>query len=191
MDNAALLVRDWTEKSSGQPLPPYPIAMKHDEVGLVAKFVVEEVLELLGTVYEPDDAKMMLENIACEMPAREDIHPAVDHTERIADQADAMIDIIYYILNACAKKCINLGPVFMAVHKANVNKQDKDGKYIRNETGKVLKPEGWKAPDIKAVIKNQIENGSWTYDEDSSDCNCDSHCDFHASHNNDEAIEED
>lgn len=80
----------------------------------------------------------------------------------IAEQADAAADIIYYLANAYAKIGVNLGRVLKEVHKANMNKRfESDGKFHRNEEGKVIKPKEWKEPDIKKCIEEQIKNKSF------------------------------
>lgn len=40
------------------------------------------------------------------------------------------------------------------VHGANMNKRNKDGKFIRNKEGKIIKPEGWKEPDLSVVLQD-------------------------------------
>lgn len=45
--------------------------------------------------------------------------------------------------------------VFAEVHLANMRKLGPDGLPIRREDGKVVKPEGWKRPDIQRVLDDQ------------------------------------
>jgi predicted HAD superfamily Cof-like phosphohydrolase len=44
-----------------------------------------------------------------------------------------------------------LDEVFKEVHRSNMAKLV-DGKVIRREDGKILKPAGWTPPDIKGVL---------------------------------------
>lgn len=46
--------------------------------------------------------------------------------------------------------------VFLEVHLANMRKLDENGLPIRDKGGKVIKPEGWVAPDIQRVLDEQI-----------------------------------
>ena len=71
-----------------------------------------------------------------------------------AEQADAMVDIMYYILNSASKKSIDLDRVFTEVHQSNMNKRDpKTGKFIiRESDGKVIKPSGWVPPNVKQAL---------------------------------------
>ena len=62
-----------------------------------------------------------------------------------------MADIIYIVCGTAASYGIPLNKVFDEVHRSNMAKLV-DGKPIRREDGKILKPEGWTAPDIKKVL---------------------------------------
>lgn len=80
----------------------------------------------------------------------------------VVEQADALVDMIYYLCDAACKKGINLDPLFEIVHSANMDKVV-DGKVIRREDGKILKPAGWKPPEpqLIACIEDQVTNGSF------------------------------
>ena len=86
----------------------------------------------------------------------------LEKSKTIAEQADALVDAIYYICDFAATHGINLDPLFEIVHDANMQKIV-NGKVIRREDGKILKPEGWQdpGPKLEAEIKNQIENGAF------------------------------
>jgi predicted HAD superfamily Cof-like phosphohydrolase len=85
-----------------------------------------------------------------------------DATETI-DQTDALLDIIYYVLDRAVAHGMNLDPHFDIVHAANMRKFP-DGVAIRRDDGKVMKPEGWYGPEAEMlkVEKEHIENGSWS-----------------------------
>lgn len=65
--------------------------------------------------------------------------------------ADALADIIYIACGTAVSYGIPLDKVFEEVHKSNMNKLV-DGKIIRRHDGKILKPEGWRPPDIQKFI---------------------------------------
>ena len=73
----------------------------------------------------------------------------------ITEQADAYLDIIYFALGGLVELGIEPSPIFDLVQNANMAKVWPDGSVRVNETGKVLKPEGWEAPD--AAILAYIE----------------------------------
>lgn len=81
----------------------------------------------------------------------------------IGEQADALVDAIYYLLDGAAKKGINLDPIFSIVHKNNLTKV-KNKKVVHSQEGKVLKPKDWKDPSvlIKNEIKRQIKEGAFS-----------------------------
>ena len=80
----------------------------------------------------------------------------------IGEQADALVDAIYYICNTAVKQGINLDNIFNIVHEANMSKIV-NGKVLRRQDGKILKPDGWKDPQqfIDEEIKYQKQNGSF------------------------------
>ena len=85
-----------------------------------------------------------------------------DDATIISEQADAFVDIYYYMLNAAAKKGINVSAMFDIVHGANMAKRDPaTGKFLKREDGKIIKPKGWQPPDVKAEIQRQQTHGSW------------------------------
>jgi predicted HAD superfamily Cof-like phosphohydrolase len=80
----------------------------------------------------------------------------------VAEQADALVDAIYYICDTAVRHGMNLDRVFDIVHGANMQKVV-DGRVIRREDGKILKPEGWQDPGpllLDEVARQQAE-GSW------------------------------
>lgn len=71
-----------------------------------------------------------------------------DDLENIAKE---LADIIYIACGTAVSYGIPLDKVFDEVHRSNMDKLV-DGKPVRREDGKILKPEGWTAPDIKKVL---------------------------------------
>jgi predicted HAD superfamily Cof-like phosphohydrolase len=79
--------------------------------------------------------------------------------EDVIGQADAMIDAIYFLLGTLVEMGVKPQAVFEIVQEANMSKVFPDGKPHFNEVGKVIKPQGWVAPEpkIEAEIKRQGE----------------------------------
>jgi predicted HAD superfamily Cof-like phosphohydrolase len=81
--------------------------------------------------------------------------------ETLEDQVDACIDIIYFALGNLVELGIKQPQRILGiVQQANMAKLGKDGKpIIRESDNKIMKPEGWVAPDedIRAEIARQIE----------------------------------
>lgn len=149
-------VKQFTEESNGIKCPTTPSKMSKDEVKFLVKMVLSEMTELCQTVTNSheESLRMMIECLGVD-PSNQPKY--VDDIAVIADQADAMVDAWYYMLNASAKKGMNLSSVFDVVHKANMDKRDPEtGKFNRREDGKILKPKNWKPADIYSEIKNQF-----------------------------------
>ena len=87
---------------------------------------------------------------------KEELEEAEEATDVIG-QADAMIDAIYFLLGTLVEMGVKPQAVFEIVQEANMSKVFPDGKPHFNEVGKVIKPEGWVAPEpkIEAEIKRQ------------------------------------
>ena len=69
----------------------------------------------------------------------------------LVEVADALADIIYIACGTAVSYGIPLDDVFDEVHRSNMAKLV-DGKVIRREDGKIQKPEGWTAPDIRSIL---------------------------------------
>lgn len=87
----------------------------------------------------------------------------LEEAENIVEQADALVDAIYYICDCAVKHGMNLDPLFEIVHAANMGKVI-DGKVIRRDDGKILKPHGWQDPKpiLDSEMKRQETLGSFT-----------------------------
>ena len=87
-------------------------------------------MELMATHYSPEESKNLLKgfiNDSKDLP-QEDYSTYKTKEEKsvaqAADQADALVDVYYYSLNAAAKQGLNLSSVFNIVHQANMNKRE-------------------------------------------------------------------
>ena len=99
-----------------------------------------------------DRAKWLMEEIA-EFLVAPDIY----------EQADAMIDLIYFALGTLVEMGIKPDELFDIIQKANMEKLGEDGKPIYNpKDGKIMKPQHWEdpAPKIKhtSIIYHRTVN---------------------------------
>lgn len=69
--------------------------------------------------------------------------------EDVVEQADAMIDTIYFALGTLVEMGVEPEVLFDIVQEANMSKIWPDGKPHFNEMGKTIKPEGWQDPHEK------------------------------------------
>jgi len=75
-----------------------------------------------------------------------------EHDNNLIEVADALADLIYIACGTAASYGIPLNAIFEEVHRSNMAKLV-DGKPLKREDGKIIKPEGWKPPDIEKIIK--------------------------------------
>lgn len=98
----------------------------HGQVALYANLIDEEVREF-NEAYKQYDHKEML---------------------------DALIDIIVVTTGAIHSMGADAEGAWKEVMQTNFNKIDKEtGKVRKREDGKVLKPLGWKAPELAQFLK--------------------------------------
>ncbi len=68
---------------------------------------------------------------------------------------DALGDLDYVIEGARLAFGVDGAPIADAIHESNMFKVGPDGKVIKNELGKVIKPVGWTPPDIEGELLKQ------------------------------------
>lgn len=73
--------------------------------------------------------------------------------------ADAVVDICYVAIGTAIAYGISLPEVWEAVQEANMAKLSltPEGEFValKDENGKIIKPEGWVPPDVAAVLDRQ------------------------------------
>lgn len=97
---------------------------------------------------------------------REMVNDELDELEEAVntvEQADALVDAIYYICDTAVRHGLNLDPLFRIVHRANMQKVV-DGHVIRREDGKIMKPDCWEDPEpfLRREMDRQDKQGSWS-----------------------------
>lgn len=70
----------------------------------------------------------------------------------IYQQADAIMDLLYYVLGTLVEMGLKPDELFILLHEWNLKKIN--GTVCYDENGKILKPKGWRHPDreIKEII---------------------------------------
>jgi predicted HAD superfamily Cof-like phosphohydrolase len=74
----------------------------------------------------------------------------------IVEVADALTDLLYVIYGAGHAFGIDLDECFNEVHLSNMSKLGEDGRVIKREDGKVMKPNTYFPPDIASVLATAI-----------------------------------
>ena len=103
--------------------------------------------------YIPDKQRKLLRGELIIEEIRE-ILDAIDKDDLVRI-ADGIADSIVVLLGTAVTYGIDIRPIWDEVHRTNMMK--KGGKL--REDGKLLKPKGWKLPEIEKEIRRQ-QNGS-------------------------------
>lgn len=84
----------------------------------------------------------------------EEINEFMEATKNrdIVEQADAMIDTIYFALGTLVEMGVFPDELFYIVQEANMSKLWSDGRPYYNDMGKVIKPQGWQDPHSKLEL---------------------------------------
>lgn len=72
----------------------------------------------------------------------------------IYSQADALTDLLYYLLGTYVEMGLKPDALFSIVHRSNMLKIESSEGIIKDENGRVQKPSNWSHPDtyIKELI---------------------------------------
>jgi predicted HAD superfamily Cof-like phosphohydrolase len=87
---------------------------------------------------------------------REEIRELEEATD-LVDQADAVIDLMYFAIGTMVEMGVKPQHLFEIVHQANMEKLWPDGQPRYREDGKVRKPEGWRDPKTRLIEALQAE----------------------------------
>jgi len=71
----------------------------------------------------------------------------------IVEVADALTDLLYVVYGAGHSFGIDLDACFAEVHRSNMTKLGPDGRAIKREDGKIMKPESYSPPDLESILK--------------------------------------
>ena len=69
----------------------------------------------------------------------------------LVELADGLADMVWVIMGMCNSTGINFDKVWTEVRASNMSKFV-DGKFVKNESGKILKPEGYLKPNISKAL---------------------------------------
>ena len=117
--------------------------------------LVEDFMEAMGqdvnvvpTFPEEDIQRLRLDLIEEEL---DELHYAIDNKDMV-EIADALGDLLYVVYGAGHAFGIDLDECFKEIHASNMSKLGPDGKPIKREDGKVLKPYTFFPPDLKTIL---------------------------------------
>jgi len=104
------------------------------------------------TLLDPDRAIKRMNWI------KEEVQEFLD-ANTIVDQADAMIDVIYFAIGTLVEMGVRPQELMDIVQQANMSKLWPDGKPHYRADGKIMKPEGWEDPysKLQEAIAQQMQ----------------------------------
>jgi len=119
-------------RAFGHPIAETPTLMTPERAQARYKWMKEEIDEFLEAVREGD----------------------------LVEQADAMVDVIYFALGTLVEMGVDGKVLFDIVQAANMSKLWEDGKAHYNADGKVIKPSTWKDPhnELSQAIERMKNN---------------------------------
>lgn len=141
-------------------LPKTPTIASKQQIKFIIRMVMSEMAELAVTQVDHNSIHEFLHECVNEIDVPKKITVSDNEVEVIAEQQDAIADAIYYCVDWSARRGVNIGTLLEVIHQSNMDKKWSDGKFHVRDDGKVMKPIGWKAPDIYNVIENAISNES-------------------------------
>ena len=117
--------------------------------------LVEDFMEAMGQEVnaipafpEEEIQRLRLDLIEEEL---DELHYAIDNKDMV-EIADALGDLLYVVYGAGHAFGIDLDECFKEIHASNMSKLGPDGKPIKREDGKVLKPDTYFPPDLKSIL---------------------------------------
>lgn len=122
------------QEAFNAPMPEKPTRLEEKRAKLRHRLLQEEVTEIKKALAIEND---------------------LDAMEAISD---GIIDAMYILLGTAHEYGIGdrLSIMFDEVHSANMRKLGEDGKPIYRKDGKVLKPEGWRPPNLKSILNRSF-----------------------------------
>jgi predicted HAD superfamily Cof-like phosphohydrolase len=163
MHKATLMVKEFYEAAKGEA-PKKPLLLRKDQVDYTIRNVIGELYELASTVHE--DPKKAIFRLCEEAKLPKENYVESDDNTKRAEQYDAFVDVIYYVMCSAAEYGCNLAPLFKEIHVSNMSKGDDDGTFHTGPFGVIIKSKNYKPPRVKEMVAYMLENdNNWELDE--------------------------
>nr|WP_246005740.1 HAD family hydrolase [Brevibacillus gelatini] len=140
-----------------------PTIMSQDIAMTRTNWKAEELVEFLYATAKGDKAVFLNMIEQLKQSIDQTVNKIIEKNEPVEDvlvaQVDALIDLSYFNHGDFVVMGIKPQRLFDIVQKANMSKLWEDGKpRFREEDGKIIKPNGWEAPEpkLKAEIERQM-----------------------------------
>lgn len=127
------------------PIAEKPTIPSDKRLQLKLRLIAEEFIELLEACY---DMPLSIDNISNLLNR---LILMSEPKINLLQVADSLADLAYVIEGMNLECGISSAPILIAVHGANMKKEP----GIERSDGKILKPDGWMAPDIMGCLVAQ------------------------------------
>lgn len=150
--------------AADEPMPAVPTILPVDSE---AKFVAKDIEIISQTLkrYTANESdNLLLKRVSWMLEEIVELLRA----ETIENQIDALTDLMVFTLGTFTYMGLEPEKFLQIVTQANMGKIGDSGKVLRNEQGKIIKPDGWHekyAPEplIKAEIERQREELEYSF----------------------------
>lgn len=130
----------------------------HDNTRLYAALTMEETKEILESLGHRN--LNVRRDIQAAIEVLDGISFALRHKEGMLsdrlDLLDAALDTAWVAL--CLAKTLTgdrLAEAWSELHRSNVTAKQVDGKFIKDISGKVMKPDGWSPPNLMPYLRRE------------------------------------
>lgn len=156
-------------KAFNYPQADKPTPLTKEQAFKRAVFILEEVIEFIASSVDTPEEMVELVNELTQSHAVEAMNKEMtkmgergeeyDEVDKIVDQSDALVDILYFAFGSGDQMSVDLLPLFKIAHESNMSKLDDDGNPIYNEFGKISKSSNFiePAPRQREEVIKQIE----------------------------------
>jgi predicted HAD superfamily Cof-like phosphohydrolase len=135
----------------GQPVLDKPQVPSDERVRLRARLITEEFFETMRALFQDEERNDPYSWINV---SEDNMRSAIERSRivaRLPELVDGLADLDYVVEGTRLEFGINGIPIAAEVHRANMAK----AVGTKREDGKILKPDGWKPPDIEGELRRQ------------------------------------
>lgn len=75
----------------------------------------------------------------------------------IVEATDAIGDLLYVVIGTAVSMGIDIDKVFEEIHRSNMSKVWPDGRVVKNEFGKVIKPTSYSPVDFTKALQTTLK----------------------------------
>lgn len=129
-----------------------PFTVEEEEKLLPSVLSATRVLEHLSDIPTTSERALRIKLLCEEMSE----YLNAEYNNDIVEISDGLTDIHYIAAGTETVYGIPGEKVFNYIHLNNMSKLGEDGKPIKREDGKLLKPEGYQSPDVRQLLSNFV-----------------------------------